>query len=373
VFSESERAQALQNLAQCVQRLQSAARLAQQLPAGSNPAAAMKLVSKILQLSNTAAQQLSDLQRTAINAEQVPLLQQQGQGQQQGQQQQGQGQQQQGQGQQREQQQEQGQQQQHVRRQQHQAQGQQGRGQQAQGQQQQQQQGQGEQQQQEGQPQKPRSNPSLPKLARDAAIRHRDTIKRSRAAAKAVSEFEDEYNKGRVGILACPKIWHQLLGHALVIAHYTWLLCPKYYYTRSGSNRDSSDGGSDSDCGSGSSRPCGMHSPQVHCNQCSKRLCSSHSTMLHVCPILKQLSAADLEDLARVAGCKARLDGCCFLCSTAVAEGAAHACTCILWRLLAVDQWQLPHVNPGEDPRALFQWALVKIRLLHIIVHNVFM
>jgi hypothetical protein len=30
--------------------------------------------------------------------------------------------------------------------------------------------------------------------------------------------------------------------------------------------------------------------------------------------------------------------------------------------------WGL-QVDPGEDPRALIQWALVKIRLLHIIVH----
>lgn len=159
--------------------------------------------------------------------------------------------------------------------------------------------------------------------------------------------------------------WQRLWGHPLVIEHHVRRLCPVYRCARgSGSNSN----------GSGStSRPCGMHSPIVSCQQCSKRLCSSHSMMLHVCGMGKPLQDGELASLTLVAGCEPLLpDGRCFLCRSA--KGEVHTCRSILWCLMAVDHSQLPHANPAEDPRVLFQEALLQVRrLCHIIVQVVFM
>jgi hypothetical protein len=95
--------------------------------------------------------------------------------------------------------------------------------------------------------------------------------------------------------------------------------------------------------------------------------------MLHLCSNKKLLQYAELLDLAHTAGCEALPGGCCFLCKSSAEEGQPHLCSSILWHLFAIDHSQLPHANPAEDPRVLFQTELVNIRRhCHIIVHTIF-
>jgi hypothetical protein len=117
-----------------------------------------------------------------------------------------------------------------------------------------------------------------------------------------------------------------------------------------------------------------MLCPMVSCGWCNAPLNSSHSIMLHVCRNLKVLQYAELADLAHTAGCEALSGGCCFLCKGSAAEGQPHLCSSILWRLFVIDHSQLPHANPAEDPRVLFQVDSVNIRRhCHTIVHTIFM
>ncbi|KAF8065891.1 hypothetical protein HT031_002952 [Scenedesmus sp. PABB004] len=123
----------------------------------------------------------------------------------------------------------------------------------------------------------------------------------------------------------------------------------------------------------------------VWCGRCNVQLPSQHHLALHVCARPVHVDAPLLEALASAAGCAATIEGGgsgsrriqrCFLCGAALCGGAlAHDCTALLWRVLLVDQSQLPWASPEESPAVVLQQAhLTRLRQeCHVPVAAVFM
>ncbi|KAF8060358.1 hypothetical protein HT031_004894 [Scenedesmus sp. PABB004] len=171
---------------------------------------------------------------------------------------------------------------------------------------------------------------------------------RSRSAGSLAAQ------RKQVKAVLAHSLWRQLRpeqaralwAQATVAEHHRDVLQPRF--------RPSAPGG-----GAGG----GCRCAGVSCGWCGEALPARQHLLLHVCGKARRVDAQLLQELAAAAGCEpTRVTGDglrrCFLCPSTLPRGAvAHSCSALLWRLLVVDQSQLPWASPAEQPAVVLQQA----------------